>query len=53
MFMFDYVIERKLPSGGWQRATGTMTAKSADEVKNTLIRQNSITAIRIISITKK
>lgn len=36
MFMFDYVIERKLPTGNWQKVTGTMTAKSVDEVEKTL-----------------
>ena len=53
MFMFDYVIERKLPTGNWQKVTGTMNAKSADEVEKTLIRQNSNTEIRIVSIKKK
>ena len=53
MFMFDYVIERKLPTGNWQKVTGTMTAKSVDEVEKTLTRQNSNTVIRIISVTKK
>ncbi len=53
MFLFAYIIERKLPTGNWQKVTGTMSAKSADEVEKTLIWQNSTTAIRIISITKK
>lgn len=53
MFLFAYVIERKLPTGNWQKVTGTMSTKSADEVEKTLVRQNSNTAIRIVSITKK
>lgn len=53
MFLFAYVIERKLPTGNWQKVTGSMSAKSADEVEKTLVRQNSNTVIRIISITRK
>ena len=53
MFLYDYIIERKLPNGSWQKVTGTMNAKSAEEVEKTLVRQNSITVIRIVSIKEK
>lgn len=53
MSMFAYIIERMLPTGNWQKVTGTINAKSAGEVEKTLVRQNSNTAIRIVSITKK
>jgi len=51
--MFDYVIERKLPNGVWQKVTGTMTVKTIEEVKKILAQQNANTAFRILSITKK
>ena len=53
MYMFDYIIERKLPAGNWQKVTGTMTAKSEDEVEKALKRQNLNTIIRVITIKKR
>ena len=51
--MFEYVIEKKLPTGTWQKVTGTMTLKTIEEVKKTLVKQFGSTPIRIISITQK
>ena len=52
MNFYDYVIERKLPNGAWQKVTGSMSAKSESEVRAILTRQE-ISPIRIIAIIKK
>lgn len=51
--MFEYVIEKKLPSGSWQKTTGTMTLRTIEEVKNALAKQYSNSPIKIISIKEK
>ena len=51
--MFEYVIEKKLPSGSWQKITGTMTLRTIDEVKKALAQQYSNSPIKIISIKEK
>lgn len=51
--MFEYVIEKKLPTGTWQKITGTMTLRTIEEVNKALTKQFSNSQIRIISITEK